>query len=103
MPMTPETHAPVVSSDENCWGVFSFCERKKRDMEPLMTPQELASLLKISVSAVRELCRQRTRLRSTIPLPAIRIHKKAIRFERAAVEKWLRDIAESQNPKGNRK
>lgn len=67
-------------------------------MEPLLTPQELASLLKISVAAVRELCRQRTQVRSRCPLPCLRLHKKAIRFRRSDVEAWLQKMAEEQSP-----
>jgi predicted DNA-binding transcriptional regulator AlpA len=62
----------------------------------LMTPQEVAAFLKISIPAVRELCRQRTQVRSKHPLRAIRIHKKAIRFLRSDVEAWLNQIAQSQ-------
>jgi histone H3/H4 len=57
-------------------------------------------MLKITVPAVRELCRQRTQVRSRTPLPAIRIHKKAIRFDRQAVEAWLSDIASTAQAKG---
>jgi hypothetical protein len=59
----------------------------------LMTPQETADFLRISVPALRELTRHRTQVRSRAPLPCLRLHKKAIRFDRAAVEKWLSDLS----------
>jgi predicted dithiol-disulfide oxidoreductase (DUF899 family) len=65
-----------------------------------MTPIEVASMLKITIPAVRELTRNRTRVRSQRPLlPFIKIHKKAIRFEKTAVEKWLQQLAQSQTAK----
>ncbi len=60
-----------------------------------MTPQEVAAMLKITVPAVRELTRHRTQVRSRCPLPCLKLHKKAIRFDKAAVEQWLNDLATS--------
>jgi predicted DNA-binding transcriptional regulator AlpA len=64
----------------------------------LLTVEEVAAFLKISISAVRELTRQRTRTRSPRPnLPFLKIHSKAIRFDKVQVENWLNQISQSQS------
>jgi Helix-turn-helix domain len=60
-----------------------------------MTATDVATLLQTSVRAVFEMTRNRSRVRSRNPLPAIRIHKKCLRFRRSDVEKWLADIAQA--------
>jgi len=62
-------------------------------MEELLTPQQLAALLQITVSSIRELCRHRTQVRSKNPLPHFKIHGKAVRFRRSDVEQWLATCA----------
>jgi predicted DNA-binding transcriptional regulator AlpA len=67
-------------------------------VEPLLTPKEVCQLLQITVPALRELCRNRTRVRSERPLlPFIKLHKKALRFRHSEVEAWLNQIAESRS------
>jgi predicted DNA-binding transcriptional regulator AlpA len=66
-------------------------------MEPLMTPQDVCSLLQITLPALRELTRTRTKYRSRNPvIPHFKLHKKALRFRRSDVEAWLNQIAQSQ-------
>jgi predicted DNA-binding transcriptional regulator AlpA len=68
-------------------------------VEPLLlTPTEVCEMLQITLPALRELCRTRTRLRSPRPvLPCLKLHAKALRFRRSDVESWLNQIAESQS------
>ena len=54
----------------------------------LLTPQQLAALLSVPVSWIREKTRERARLRDRDPLPTIRLGK-YVRFSRPAVEAWI--------------
>ena len=60
-----------------------------------MKASDVAALLQTSVRQVFELTRNRSQVRSRHPLPAIRIHKKMLRFRRADVEQWLNDLTTS--------
>lgn len=59
-------------------------------LEPsdLLTPEELASRLKVPKSWVFEQTRQRAKVRSNSPLPCIRLGK-YLRFSWAQVCEWL--------------
>ena len=54
----------------------------------LLTPEELATRLKVSKSWVFEQTRNRAKVRSARPLPCIRMGK-YIRFSWPAVSEWL--------------
>jgi hypothetical protein len=58
--------------------------------EDLLTPEELASRLKVSKSWVFEQTRNRTKVRNARPLPCIRLGK-YIRFSWVAVSEWLQN------------
>ncbi|PWT79017.1 MAG: hypothetical protein C5B59_00465 [Bacteroidetes bacterium] len=60
-----------------------------------MTVEEVAAFLKVTPRAVYEMSRNRSQVRSRHKLPAIRLHSKCLRFERAAVEAWVRGIADA--------
>jgi excisionase family DNA binding protein len=69
-------------------------------MEELLTPQQLAALLQVSVGSIRELCRHRTQVQSRNPLPHFKIHGKAVRFRRSDVEQWLAACVAQSAAKG---
>lgn len=59
------------------------------------TVQDVAEYLRIEPSAVYSLTRKRGQLRSVIPLPCFRLHKKALRFFACAVKQWARQLAKN--------
>ena len=61
----------------------------------LLTVEDLAQLLKVSPRAIYELSRNRSQVRGKHPLPAIRIHKKMLRFRRSDIEQWLNKCADA--------
>jgi hypothetical protein len=65
-------------------------------LEPgdILTPEELASRLKVSKSWVFEQTRNRAKVRNARPLPCIRLGK-YLRFSWVQVSEWL------QNPETN--
>jgi hypothetical protein len=56
--------------------------------DDLLTPEELATRLKVSKSWVFEQTRQRSKIRNKSPLPCIRLGK-YLRFSWAQVSQWL--------------
>jgi hypothetical protein len=62
----------------------------------LLTPQEAAQFLKCSTKSIYELSRRRTQERSPIPIPAIGLHSKMLRFEKQALIDWVNEVANSQ-------
>jgi hypothetical protein len=64
----------------------------------LLTPQEAAAFLKCTPRCIYELSRSRTQIRSRIPLPLIRLHKKMLRIEKQALIDWVNEVAKSQAP-----
>jgi hypothetical protein len=65
----------------------------------LLTPQEAAAFLKCKPGCIYELSRNRSQVRSRIPLPVIRLHKKMLRIEKQALIDWVNEVAKSQAPK----
>jgi predicted DNA-binding transcriptional regulator AlpA len=61
----------------------------------ILTVEDLAAWLKVSPRAIYELSRSRSQARGRHPLPAIRIHKKMLRFRRSDIEAWLQRCAEA--------
>jgi excisionase family DNA binding protein len=57
-------------------------------MEPLLTIDEAAGLLKLTRSQMYELTRNRSRCRQIVPLPVIRIGKRKM-FRSAALHDWI--------------
>ncbi len=62
--------------------------------DPLLTAEDLAKWLRVTPRAIYELSRNRSQVRGKHPLPAIRIHKKMLRFRRSDIEAWLNRCAE---------
>jgi excisionase family DNA binding protein len=61
------------------------------DVAPeLLTPQEVAKLLKVRLVTVRSLTRGRT----ARPLPAIKVGKE-LRFLRSAIQNWISEGAQA--------
>ena len=65
----------------------------------LLTPQEAAEFLKCPTRSIYELSRRRTQDRSAIPIPAIRLHSKMLRFEKQALIDWVNEVAKAQAPR----
>jgi len=65
----------------------------------LLTPQEAAAFLKCPTRSIYELSRRRTQMRSPIPIPAIRLHSKMLRFEKQGLIDWVCEVAKSQAPR----
>ena len=61
----------------------------------ILTVEDLAAWLKVSPRAIYELSRSRSQARGKHPLPAIRIHKKMLRFRRSDVEQWLQRCSQA--------
>lgn len=62
--------------------------------DEILTPTELADMLKMSVSQVYSLTRSRASVRHDHPLPVLRINGN-LRFRRASVLAWLSQIEQS--------
>jgi len=60
----------------------------------LLTVEETAAFLKVTPRAVYEMSRRRSQLRQAQPLPAIRLHKKCLRFDKQAIEQWVQQCAQ---------
>jgi excisionase family DNA binding protein len=59
----------------------------------LLTPEECAALLRVKPRAIYEMCRRRTQVKSSHPLPHLKLHGKALRFRRSDIETWLNQVA----------
>jgi excisionase family DNA binding protein len=57
-------------------------------MEPLLSLDEAAALLKLTRSQMYELTRSRSRCRQAVPIPVIRIGKRKM-FRTAALHEWI--------------
>jgi predicted DNA-binding transcriptional regulator AlpA len=60
----------------------------------LWTVEETAAFLKVTPRAVYEMSRRRSQVRQAQPLPAIRLHKKCLRFDKQAIEQWVTQCAQ---------
>ena len=65
------------------------------EQNEIWTVSDVADFLKMKPSAVYSLTRQRGQQRSEIPLPVLRIHSKALRFQKNAVLNWVDQLAAS--------
>jgi len=63
-------------------------------MEPLLTLEEAAGLLKLSKSQLYELTRTRSRLRQAVPLPVVRIGKRKL-FRASSLNAWVSQLEKS--------
>jgi Helix-turn-helix domain len=57
-------------------------------MEPLLTMDDAAGLLKLTRAQMYELTRNRSRCRQIVPLPVIRLGKRKM-FRSAALHEWI--------------
>lgn len=69
-------------------GDVTFTEEARDAGGQVMTVTDVAALLQLPVSAIREMCKSRSQ-RGPHPLPFIRVSGKAIRFKRDAIMRWL--------------
>jgi excisionase family DNA binding protein len=60
-------------------------------MEPLLTLEEAADLLKLSKSQMYELTRTRSRCRQRVPLPVVRIGKHKM-FRASSLNEWINQL-----------
>jgi predicted DNA-binding transcriptional regulator AlpA len=60
-------------------------------MEPLITLDEAAGLLKLSRAQMYELTRNRSRCRQTVPLPVIRLGKRKM-FRASSLHAWITEL-----------
>ena len=81
---------PVKDSEGN----VSFTETPSAGSEAkdsgsqVMTVTDVAALLQLPVSAIREMCKTRAQ-RGPHPLPFYKLNGKALRFDRVKVMRWL--------------
>lgn len=61
--------------------------------EEVLTPEELAALLKMNRGQVYTLCKTRSRKRMRHPLPVVRINGN-LRFMKSQVIDWLKSLEE---------
>ncbi len=57
-------------------------------MEPLLTLEEAAGLLKLDRQQMYELTRNRSRCRQIVPLPVVRIGKRKM-FRASSLNEWI--------------
>jgi predicted DNA-binding transcriptional regulator AlpA len=60
-------------------------------MEPLLTLEEAAALLKLNKGQMYELTRTRSRCRQAVPLPVVRIGKRKM-FRASSLNEWIRQL-----------
>jgi len=65
------------------------------EQSEILTVDDLAQWLRVSPRAIYELSRNRSQVRGKHPLPAIRIHKKMLRFRRSDIDQWLNKCADA--------
>lgn len=75
---------PVKDSEGN----ITFTEEGRDLGSQVMTIRDVAALLQLPVSAIREMTKARAQ-RGVHPLPFTKINGKAIRFDRVKVMRWL--------------
>jgi excisionase family DNA binding protein len=60
-------------------------------MEPLLTLEEAAALLKLDRGQMYELTRNRSRCRQSVPLPVVRIGKRKM-FRASSLNEWISQL-----------
>ncbi len=69
-------------------GNVSFTDKAKDTGGQVMTTSDVAALLQLPVSAIREMCKTRAQ-RGPHPLPFYKLNGKALRFDRVKIMRWL--------------
>jgi excisionase family DNA binding protein len=60
-------------------------------MEPLLSIDEAAALLKLTRQQMYELTRNRSRMRQAVPLPIVRIGKRKM-FRASSLNDWIQKL-----------
>jgi excisionase family DNA binding protein len=60
-------------------------------VEPLLTMDEAAAVLKLTKSQLYEICRSRSRCRQAVPIPFIKIGKRRL-FRVSSLNAWLQQL-----------
>lgn len=63
-------------------------------MEALVDMTEAAKLLGLTKSQLYEACRSRSRMRSRIPIPRVRIGRKTL-FRPSSLNEWVKQLEQS--------
>jgi excisionase family DNA binding protein len=58
----------------------------------LMTVEETAAYLRVSVSQLYDLTRERGTTRAKRPIPTIRFGTRSLRFRRSSLDRWLAEL-----------
>jgi excisionase family DNA binding protein len=58
----------------------------------VLTVAEAAMFLRISVSMLYDLTRQRGRVRQDIPIPVIKLGAHSLRFRKSSLEAWIAQL-----------
>ncbi len=82
-------------------GNVTFTEEARDSGGQVMTITDVAALLQLPVSAIREMCKARAQ-RGVHPLPFTKLNGKAIRFDRVKVMRWLETMPEKRRPRQKR-
>lgn len=64
-------------------------------MEPLLSIDDAAALLKLTRQQMYELTRNRSRMRQEVPLPIVRIGKKKM-FRPSSLSEWIQKLEQSE-------
>lgn len=64
-------------------------------MEPLLSIDDAAALLKLTRQQMYELTRNRSRMRQAVPLPIVRIGKKKM-FRPSSLSEWIQKLEQSE-------
>jgi excisionase family DNA binding protein len=64
-------------------------------MEPLLTIDEAAELLKLSRSQMYEITRRRSILRQAVPIPVVRIGKRKM-FRASSLNDWVSKLEQTE-------
>lgn len=82
-------------------GDVTFTEEARDTGGQVMTVTDVAALLQLPVSAIREMCKTRAQ-RGPHPLPFYKLNGKALRFDRVKVMRWLETMPEKRRPRQKR-
>jgi len=63
-------------------------------MEPLLSMDEAANLLKLTRKQLYELTRNRSRCRQSLPIPMVRLGKRKM-FRASSLNTWIQQIEET--------
>ncbi len=82
-------------------GDVTFTEEARDSGSQVMTVNDVAALLQLPVSAIREMCKTRAQ-RGPHPLPFYKLNGKALRFDRVKIMRGLETMPEKRRPRQKR-